>query len=135
MNGVLVDTSVWISYFRGRPEERNIADGLDYLLSGDEVLVNDVVLSELIPAMEMRGEAEAVEVMKAIRRPELAVDWEEIRRMQLICLKNGINKVGIPDLMIAWQALLLDVPLFTLDRHFLLMSTPLELRLWPKQEE
>ena len=43
MNGVLADTSVWIAYFKGRQEDRHISDALDYLLSGDEAVVNDVM--------------------------------------------------------------------------------------------
>ena len=131
MNGVIVDTSVWISYFRGIPEERRIADGLDYLLSGDEVLINDVVLTELLPAMIVRGESEVVESIRAIRRLPLEIDWEDVRRMQVICLRKGINKVGIPDLIIAQQAIRNDVPLFSMDKHFRLMSKPLGLKLWP----
>ena len=33
MNGVLADTSVWIAYLKGRPEDKRVADALDYLLS------------------------------------------------------------------------------------------------------
>ena len=40
MNGVLADTSVWIAYLKGRPEDKRVADALDYLLSGDEAVVN-----------------------------------------------------------------------------------------------
>ena len=49
--------------------------------------------------------------------------------MQTICLRNGINKVGIPDLLIAQQAQRHRLCLYTLDRHFALLSqhTPLEL--------
>ena len=43
MNGVLADTSVWIAYLKGRPEDKRVADALDYLLSGDEAVVNDVM--------------------------------------------------------------------------------------------
>ena len=131
MNGVLVDTSVWISYFRGVPEERKIADGLDYLLSGDEVFINEIVLSELIPTMTVRRETETAELIKAIRCLPMAIDWEDIRRMQIVCLRNGINKVGIPDLIIAQQAIRNGIPLFSLDRHFRLMVKPLGLKLWP----
>jgi predicted nucleic acid-binding protein len=42
--------------------------------------------------------------------------------MQTANLKNGINKVGIPDLIIMQNAQEHSVPLFTLDRHFALMS-------------
>ena len=53
---VLVDTSVWISFFRGRKDEAEVCEALDYLLSGDEVVVNDVILSELLPPIVVRKE-------------------------------------------------------------------------------
>ena len=58
MSGVIVDTSVWIAFFRGTPENRATSDALDYLLSGDEVLVNDIILTELVPFLNLRGESE-----------------------------------------------------------------------------
>jgi predicted nucleic acid-binding protein len=39
-----------------------------------------------------------------------------------VCLRNGINKVGIPDLIIAQNAKQHGVALFTCDRHFLLIA-------------
>ena len=36
MNDVIVDTSVWVSYFRGDKAGKRAADALEYLLSGDE---------------------------------------------------------------------------------------------------
>jgi len=37
-------------------------------------------------------------------------------------MKNGINKVGIPDLIIAQNAIKNNIPLFSLDKHFLKLS-------------
>ncbi|HOC29958.1 MAG TPA: hypothetical protein PKH40_09780 [Treponemataceae bacterium] len=42
--------------------------------------------------------------------------------MQSRNLKNGINKVGIADLIIAQNVIDADLELYTLDRHFELMS-------------
>ncbi|TAL85796.1 MAG: type II toxin-antitoxin system VapC family toxin [Candidimonas sp.] len=41
MNGVLVDTSVWVDHFRRENQ------GLAYLLEGDRVMVHPMVLGEL----------------------------------------------------------------------------------------
>jgi len=133
MNGVLADTSVWIAYLKGRPEDKRVADALDYLLSGDEAVVNDVILTELLPAMQARGEMEAAALMGSLRCPALEIDWKGLRDIQTECLRAGINKVGIPDLIIAQQAVRLDMPLFSLDRHFELIAQVLPLCLWPRQ--
>ena len=61
----------------------------------------------------------------------LEIDWPDIRALQETCLRSGINKVGLPDLIIAQQAIRLGIPLFSLDRHFTLMSRHVNLVLWP----
>ena len=133
MNGVLVDTSVWIAYFRGRPEDRSSSDALDYLLSGCEAVINDVILTELLPSMRVRGESEIATLMCALRRPVMDIDWEDLRNLQETCLRAGINRIGLPDLMIAQQAIRFDLPLFSLDKHFELIATVAPLRSWPRQ--
>ncbi len=132
MSDVLVDTSIWVSFFRGRKEDTDVADALSYLIAGDEALVNDVILTELLPAMAVRGEAQCADALSAIRSQPLETDWDGIRTLQVTCLKAGINKVGIPDLIIAQQAMQLDLPLFSLDRHFALIAKHASLRIWPQ---
>lgn len=131
MSSVLVDTSVWIAYFRGREEEKVIADALAYLISGDEAVVNDVILTELVPFMNVRGETACVDALSALRSPKLDIDWPGLRMLQETCISNGINKVGIPDLMIAQQSISLGIPIFSLDGHFALMAQCTPLHLWP----
>ena len=43
----LVDTSVWIDYFRNGIT----ADMVDTLIKEDELCINDVILAELIPSI------------------------------------------------------------------------------------
>ena len=128
---VLVDTSVWISFFKGRKDEAKVCEALDYLLSGDEVVVNDVILSELLPPIIVRKERRVESCLKSVRKIDLLTDWDDIRRMQVVCIANGINKVGIPDLMIAQQAIQGGSPVFSLDGHFRQMAKKLPLKLWP----
>ena len=130
MRGVIVDTSVWVSFFRGRPEDKVASDALDYLLSGDEALVNDIILTELIPFLRVRGEVERAECLLALQSPSLDTDWDELRTLQETCIRSGINKVGVPDLMVAQQAMRLGVPLFSIDKHFALIAQIAPLRLW-----
>lgn len=131
MRGVIVDTSVWIAFFRGRPEDTTTSDALDYLLSGDEVLINDIILTELVPFLNVRGENERASGLSVLPSPSLETDWNELRNLQETCIRSGINKVGIPDLMVAQQAMRLDVPLFSIDKHFPLIAQIAPLRLWP----
>ena len=128
---VLVDTSVWISFFKGRKDEAKVCEALDYLLAGDEVVVNDVILSELLPPIVVRKERRVEACLKSVRKIDLMTDWDDIRRMQVVCIANGINKVGIPDLMIAQQSIQNGHPVFSLDGHFRQMAKKLPLKLWP----
>ena len=128
---VLVDSTVWISYFRGTKGEEKVAEALDYLLSGDEASVNEVIRTEVMPMMTVRGEDASL--LEAVRCPALSIDWPGVRALQVKCLRSGLNKVGIGDLVIALDAVSRDEPLFSLDRHFRLIKKVLPaLRLWPK---
>ncbi|MDX9784682.1 MAG: PIN domain-containing protein [Spirochaetia bacterium] len=125
-NLVLVDSSVWIEYFKG-----GIASlGLDELLDNDAVCVNELILTELIPSILHKGEKELRDLMASIPRLKIKIDWPNLRKLQLINFKNGINNIGIPDLIIAQNALANAVELFSLDRDFHRMSQVHDLRLY-----
>lgn len=46
MSVILVDSSVWIDYFRGTPSPR--ANALDALLSSEPVALGDLMLAEVL---------------------------------------------------------------------------------------
>lgn len=122
---VLVDTSVWVAYFRGASD----LPALDWLIEEDLVVTNDLVLAELTPALRVRGERKLTGLLREIERIPLSIDWDGIIEMQVTCLRNGINKVGIPDLVIAQQVIQCNLSLFTLDKHFRLISRLMPLTL------
>lgn len=49
---VLVDTSVWIEYFRSG----NNFEKLDFLIDENLVVTNDLILAELIPFLKIRNQ-------------------------------------------------------------------------------
>ncbi len=115
---VLVDSSVWVAYFRGTSD----LPTLDWLIEEGFVVTNDIILAELTPALLVRGERNLVRVLREMECVPLAVDWNGIIEMQVACLRNGINKVGIPDLMVAQNAMQHNLSLFSLDKHFRLLG-------------
>jgi hypothetical protein len=123
---VLVDSSVWVAYFRGT---RDLSD-VDWLIEEDLVVSNDLILAELLPPLLVRGETRLAGLLRDIERLPLTIDWDGIIRMQETCLRNGINKVGIPDLIIAQHAERNGLSLFSLDKHFGLLSKHLSLKLY-----
>lgn len=122
---VLVDSSVWIAYFRGTGD----TTALDWMIEEGIVATNDLILVELTPPLLFRGERKLVGLLREIERVPLTLDWDGIVEMQVLCLRKGVNKVGIPDLIIAQHAIQNDLGLFSLDRHFALLAQFLPLNL------
>jgi predicted nucleic acid-binding protein len=123
---ILVDSSIWIDYLR----RANHSQALDRLIDNNELVVNDLILAELIPALMLKRQQHLIKLLKAIRRLPLCVDWDDLIKMQVKCLGKGINKVGIPDLIIAQNSIQNKAPLYTRDKHFQLLSLHIPLLLF-----
>lgn len=114
---VLVDSSVWIQYFKSASVPL-----LEQLLEEDFACTNDLILTELQPVLMHLGRHDILEGLMALERVPLRVDWTLIRAYQLMNLQSGINKVGIPDLIIIQQVIEEKITLFSFDKHFRLMN-------------
>jgi len=123
---VLVDTSIWIDYFRGR----NDSTQMDFLIDENFLVTNDLILTELIPFLKVRNETKIINLLYNINRLELSINWNEIIDYQFKCLKNGLNGVGIPDLIIVQNAKQNNSEIYTIDNHFLLMRNVLSLQIY-----
>ena len=119
MSRILVDSSVWISYFNGGSADASV---LSELIDGNAICTNDLILTELLPFIRYSGEKKLAELLESVEKRELNVDWKRLRTYQEINLKKGINKVGIPDLIILQNVLDQDLILFSFDKHFSLMQ-------------
>jgi predicted nucleic acid-binding protein len=78
--------------------------------------------------MRMRYQAKLVERMRQLETLPMIVDWEELREFQYRCLKDGQQGIGLPDLIIAQNALQNRVAVYSLDLHFKFMSRTLKLK-------
>jgi len=123
---VLVDSSVWIEYFRGSSNQGK----LDFLIDEDLVVVNELILAELIPALHLKRQQKLIALMHEITCPPLAVDWDDLTQMQITCLRHGINHVGIPDLMIAQHAIQNHLELYSHDKHYRLLAKHVPLTMY-----
>lgn len=121
---ILVDSSVWIEYLRN-----GTIDQLDQMIEEDLVVTNDIILTELIPSLTLQKRREVIESFMSFECVPLNVDWDIIRSYQLMNLQNGINKVGIPDLLIMQQVIENNLALLTGDKHFKLMRNHFEFQL------
>ncbi|MCD4653950.1 PIN domain-containing protein [bacterium] len=122
---VLVDTSIWIDYFRGGGH----SDKLDYMIDENIVVTNDPILAELVPLLKVRNHTEIISLLNSVERFKLEIDWNQIIEYQLACLLQGINGIGIPDLIIAQNAIQNHCEIFSMDNHFRLMRKVINLTL------
>jgi predicted nucleic acid-binding protein len=122
---VLVDTSVWIDYFRKGSKSAK----LDFLIDEDIIVTNDLIIAELAPFLKVRNEIGIIRLLMKIKKLGLSIDWAQIIEYQTACLKNGLNGVGIPDLIVAQNAIQNHCEVYTFDRHFSQMKDILKLRL------
>ena len=122
---VLVDTSIWIEYFKSG----NNSEKLDFLIDENLIVINDLILAELVPSLRIRNQQIIVKLLNNISKLELSIDWGQIIEFQFKCLKNGLNRIGIPDLIIVQNAKQNQCEIYSLDNHFKLMKEILELRL------
>ncbi|MEA3347523.1 MAG: PIN domain-containing protein [Pseudomonadota bacterium] len=122
---VLVDTSIWIDYFR----KGNDFEKLDFLIDENLVVINDLILTELTPFLKVKNHRIVIKLLHNINKLELIINWEQIVEYQYKCLKNGINGVGIPDLIIAQNAKQNHCEIYSLDDHFQLLKDIFKIKL------
>ena len=128
---ILVDTSAWIDGFRGG-FCKNI---LNRLIDSRQLCVNDVILAELLPSIRHRRETHLEILLASLPRLRVWIDWEELMVMQTENLRNGVNKVGLPDLMIVQNAIQNNAAILSTDKHFFLMKQFFDFDLYHDSNE
>lgn len=123
---VLVDTSVWIDYFRGNGNAKD----LDSLIDENLLVINEIILAELIPYLKLKKQTKVINLLNDVNKMPLSIDWNEIIELQVKCLKSGANGVGIPDLIIAQNAGQNCCKVYSLDKHFRLLNQVLKVKLY-----
>ena len=123
---VLVDTSIWVDYFRGG----NSSPDLDALINGNLIVTNDIILAELVPYLKVKKQITVVKLLQEISRVPMQINWDELIEFQVKCLKAGANEVGIPDLIIAQNAKSNNCKIYSLDKHFRLLNRVIKVKLY-----
>jgi predicted nucleic acid-binding protein len=124
--GVLVDTSIWIDYFKGGDDSTD----LGILIDENLVVTNDIILAELVPYLKIKKQVAVVKLLQEINRLPMQINWDEIVEFQVRCLKSGANGVGIPDLIIAQNAKANNCKIYSLDKHFRLLKQAIKVKLY-----
>jgi len=123
---ILVDTSIWVDYFKSGLNSIQ----LDDLLEDNLIVINDIILAELVPFLIIKKQHKIVELLRSITLLPLKIDWAEIIQWQTDCLNAGINGVGIPDLLIAQNSKQHDRAIYSLDKHFRLLNQVIDIQLF-----
>lgn len=125
MNVLIVDTSSWISYFKGQP-----CDDIDLALKEGRVHLPPIVVAELLSSnLKSADRVKVADFLKELPLCETSFDhWEKVGELRAHLSKKGLN-VSTPDSHIAQCAIDLNGYLVTEDAVFKKIATVCELRL------
>jgi predicted nucleic acid-binding protein len=120
---VVVDTSVFISYFRGQAE-----DTLAVLILNNQVLLSSVVRLELLAGIR-KSEISTIErLCNSLQKIESFPGPDYCEKLLLRARGTGLLG-GIPDLLILADVLRYSALLFTYDEKMTRLATKLRVKL------
>lgn len=116
-NRVLIDTSVWIAYFKN--SHKQLIEKVDNVLTHDSVYVPKVVIAELIQGAKTDKEIAVIEeFVNAFAVIDQTADtWLKAGRLSFLMKKKG-STVHIIDCYIAILANEHNCSILSLDEHF-----------------
>ena len=114
---ILIDTSVWIDYFRDR--SHTFSEKVDNLLSQNDIFVPKIVVAELIQGSKSEREVSAVrEFLDAFHIIDQSEQtWVKAGDLSYRLKKRG-KRINLADCYIAVMAEEHGCQIFTLDEHF-----------------
>lgn len=115
-SGTLVDTSVWIDFFRGAPSIKN---SLEKLIARDEIFTAGPVLYELLQGVRLPEEKKQVrEALLSTNYLEITSnDWEEAALLSSTLRAQGIT-LPMTDILIGHLAKARNLEVISFDPHF-----------------
>lgn len=130
MSRVLVDSSVWIEFFRH--PDAPVSQTLDVLLSHRLVCTTGVIKAEIVPGTRSAKD------FRRLRRlfdalplaPEREGFWSHVIRFRRRLYLKGVSDIGIPDLIVATVAIQNRKLVFTTDEDFVRITPHIPIRLF-----
>ncbi len=115
-SGTLVDTSVWIDFFRGAP---SIKLALEKLITRDEIFTAGPILYELLQGVRLPEERKQVkEALLSTNYLEITLnDWEEAALLSSTLRAQGIT-LPMTDILIGHLAKVRNLEVISFDPHF-----------------
>lgn len=122
----MVDTSVWVDFFRGQP-----LPDLELALREGLVVLPPIVLAELLSApLRKKQRAELTSLLRDVPVHETPFDhWQAVGELRAR-LRRGGTSVSTPDAHVAQTALELESRLWSRDAVFARIAATVPLRLF-----
>jgi len=115
-NRILVDTTIWIEFFRGRSK---MADHFEMLLKEDVVCTCGIVKFEVLQGIKSEGEKNKIfSILESLPYVEMTKKlWQRAAELSISGKQKGVN-LPLSDIFIAAIAIENDLSIYTLDNHF-----------------
>lgn len=125
---VIIDTSIWIEYFR--ESSQNVMIQVESLLDKDLVLLPKIILAELLQGTKDKKEQTLLKNhFKLVKQISESDDtWENAGLLSFEIKKKGYF-ANLSDCYIASIAMENDASVYSLDKHFKLISEEIGLQL------
>jgi predicted nucleic acid-binding protein len=127
LDKILIDTSVWIEFFRKRdPFYSNVLK----LLDEDRICCTGIVLAELIQGAKSSEEIKTLKDFSCVFSflEESRKLWEKAGELSFSLKKTG-NQIGLSDCYLAVAANQENVGILTMDTHFVAIKKHLDIVL------
>lgn len=126
---VLIDTSVWIEFFRQREPYHGI---VAKLMDDEQVVCCGIILAELMQGAKTDKELAVLDDFLQVFTfiPETPKLWAAAGKLSFKLRRKGIT-VGLSDCFIATVAASAKVQIATLDSHFEALCKPAGISLYP----
>jgi len=113
---VVIDTSIWIGYFRGK---EGVHKRVNELIDSGRVCCLKLIIAELIQGAKTEKEINVMKDLADVFPPlaESPDSWVNAGILSFQLRKAGKN-IGLSDCYIATVAQESDAMIYTLDRHF-----------------
>ncbi|MDP1809129.1 MAG: PIN domain-containing protein [Actinomycetota bacterium] len=127
-NLILIDTSVWIEYFR---KKNPVFNQINELAENQQLASLKLIMAELIQGARSQSEVEVIndlaEVATILSEPPDA--WRKAGTLSFDLRRDG-KTVGLADCYIAVVAQAYGSPLYSFDKHFEIISESIDILLY-----
>jgi predicted nucleic acid-binding protein len=126
---ILVDTSVWIEFFRKHEPYHGV---VSRLIDDEQVVCCGIILAELMQGAKSDRDLAALDDFPHVFPfiPETTPLWAAAGKLAFQLRRKGVT-VGLSDYFIAVAAASVNAQVATLDSHFQVLGKPAGISLYP----